>query len=655
MAMRLSGLMSGMDTDSIIQELVSARRTKVDTQKKAQTKLEWKQDAWKDLNKKLKNLQSKYISNMRFQSSFAKKTTKISNTNAASVFTEDGAPIGTQTLRITSLAKSGYLTGGVVEAKDAEGKAINPTALTKMKDLGFAGEGSFDVTMGNGSTTSIKVTEDSSISDVLTQLKDAGLNASFDANNKRLFISSKTTGSAADFTISASTVDGQDTLAKLGLQTAEYYQNMSQNIADYETDIQSAVQKKVQGYAARHNELTGKLDRLDELTQKYTDVTDIDEKLKELNEQLEQAAEGEDTTDIKTTIEELKQLKDLQTNEAKIQDELTSIEEMVTVSTGPDGLVAYAASDKLKDLVTASYQARIDQAKDRVGNDLITATKIDGSDAEIYLNNARFTSKDNTFKINGLTITTQELTGDKEVTLSTERDTNGIYDMIKNFLKEYNSIINEMDKLYNADSAKGFEPLTDEEKEAMSETEAKKYEDKIKDSLLRRDENLNTVSSALKGIMSGGIEVNGKMMYLQDFGIDNLGYFNAADNEKNAFHIDGDEDDDATSGKENKLKRLISSDPDTVISFFSGLSQSLYEKMDKLSSSVTGYRTFGNFYDDKKMASDYKDYTSRIAELEEKLNDYEDQWYKKFSKMETAMAKMQSNMSAITGLIGGGQ
>ena len=66
MAMRLSGLMSGMDTDSVIQELVAARRTKVDDAVKAQQKLEWKQDAWKVLIKKLKCLQSKYVANMRF-------------------------------------------------------------------------------------------------------------------------------------------------------------------------------------------------------------------------------------------------------------------------------------------------------------------------------------------------------------------------------------------------------------------------------------------------------------------------------------------------------------------------------------------------------------------------------------------------------------
>ena len=61
MAMRLTGLMSGMDTESMIQQLVEAKSTKVETAKKDQTKLGWKQDVWKELNTKLKNLQSKYL------------------------------------------------------------------------------------------------------------------------------------------------------------------------------------------------------------------------------------------------------------------------------------------------------------------------------------------------------------------------------------------------------------------------------------------------------------------------------------------------------------------------------------------------------------------------------------------------------------------
>ena len=54
-----------------------------------------------------------------------------------------------------------------------------------------------------------------------------------------------------------------------------------------------------------------------------------------------------------------------------------------------------------------------------------------------------------------------------------------------------------------------------------------------------------------------------------------------------------------------------------------------------------------------KMKSDYSDYTTKIKELEEKLADYEDKWYAKFSAMETALAKMQSNTNAVTSLLGG--
>ena len=98
---------------------------------------------------------------------------------------------------------------------------------------------------------------------------------------------------------------------------------------------------------------------------------------------------------------------------------------------------------------------------------------------------------------------------------------------------------------------------------------------------------------------------------------------------------------------------MISNDPDTVVNFFSQLSQSLYDEMFDMSKSVNGYRSYGNFYDDKKLAADYVDYTTKIADLEEKLYAYEDKWYAKFAKMETAMAKMQSNSSAVTSMLGG--
>ncbi len=494
MAMRLSGLMSGMDTDSVIQELVSARRTKVDTAVKAQKKLEWKQNAWKDLNTKLKNLQSKYVANMRFTSAYMKKTTKVSNENAVSVITGENAVNGVQELKVKELAKTAYLTGA--EIKRAGGNKVD--ALTKVMDLSANINEGATITV-NGKTI-LEVNRETSISDVLTALKNEGLNASFDEGNQRFFVSAKESGKAGNFTLNGT----GGALTALGMYTGA------------------------------------------------------------------------------------------------------------------------------------------------------GAKQIKGQDAEIELNGATFKSSTNVFQVNGLTFTALNKTADDEViTVTTQNDTDGIYDMVKGFLKEYNSIINEMDKLYNADSAKGYEPLTDEEKEAMSESEIEKYEDKIKNALLRRDENVYTISSGLKRTMSAGIEIDGETMYLSDFGINTLSYFTAPDNEKNAYHIDGDPDDGSTSGNTDKLKSLISAEPDKVVAFFSKLSQNLYTEMSNNSKSVDGYRTFGSFYDDKKMKADYTDYTSKIAELERKLADYEDMWYAKFSAMETAMAKMQSNTSAVTAMLGG--
>lgn len=149
MAMRMTGMMSGLDTESIIQEMVSARRTKVDKQKKAQTKLNWKQDAWKELNAKLKSFQQKYLSNMRFSDAYTKKTTKVSNSNSVSVITGANAVNGVQTLKIDRLAKNAYLTGEQMKSDD------KLTALSKLSDIK-----DFDLGAGNSGTINLKIGDD---------------------------------------------------------------------------------------------------------------------------------------------------------------------------------------------------------------------------------------------------------------------------------------------------------------------------------------------------------------------------------------------------------------------------------------------------------------------------------------------------------------
>ena len=650
--MRLSGLISGMDTESIIQELVSAKQTKVDNTKKAQTKHEWKQDAWKSLNTKLKNLQSKYVANLRFSSSYMKKTTKVSNSSAVSVITGEDAVNGVQELSVKQLAKTAYLTGGKVQA-GAEGKKWD--ALTKISDVMGADFKAGDITFTTGGkTVDIEVTEDTTISDFLSKIKASGLNANFDAGQQRFFISAKQSGADCNFSMTADNVGGAKILAALGLQVS------------LKDDPDSL--KQYQEYASYYNEndkdatIAGMRSLIDgdiaTQTQNYLD------RYKNLVE-LKKEAEDKITELKKDSDKNKAAIKAQEESIAAYEKEMKDITDSyidITTATGDDGEVTYTATAKedFKMNVEESYYEKAAYASEvlkkyNAGTDVEGyATKIEGRDARIVLNGAEFTSANNTFAINGLTFTAlAETKADEVVTVTTQDDTDGIYNMLKDFLKEYNSIINEVDKLYNADSAKGYEPLTDDEKDAMSESEAEKYETKIKDALLRRDSSLSSIRSGFVEVMSKGIEVNGKKMYLSSFGVNTLSYFTAGDNEKNMYHIDGDPDDASTSGNADKLKSMIASDPDTVVSFFTQLSKNLYSKMNDLSKPVEGYRSYGSFYDDKKMKTDYDDYKTKISDLEEKLADYEDKWYKKFSSMETALAKLQSSTSAVTSLLGG--
>lgn len=491
MAIRLSGMVSGLDTDSIVKELISSYDLKKQKYEKAQTKLEWKQEAWKDLNTKIYNLYTKTLSDMRFTTAYTKKASTISDPTKATVVAGTSSVNGTQTLEVKELATAAYLTGGKIETAEKGG-------LTTLGDLGVTTDSAISINV-NGTETSINLTAGSTVYDVVTELKKAGVNANFDAVNQRIFVSAKESGAINDFNITGDA----DALSAFGLN----------------------------------------------------------------------AAGG--------------------------------------------------------------------------------ATKIDGADAEIILNGAEFTSATNSFTVNGLTITAKEVTT-SAISISTDTDTDGIYNTIKNFMKEYNALVNEMDKLYNAKTAKGYEPLTAEEKEAMSEEDIKKWEETIKNSLLRRDGTLGSVTDAMKSAMQSVVEINGKKLSLASFGINTAEYFLAADNEKGAYHIDGDPDNSTTSGKTDKLKTAIATDPDSVTAFFTELAKNLYGAIDEkmkgttLSSALT-------VYNDKQLQEEHNDYTAKIKKWEDYVAKQEEYWYKKFTAMEKALSTLQSQSSALAGLLGTGQ
>lgn len=240
MPIRITGLNSGLDTEAIISALVSSYSYKTNKYKKAQTKLSWKQDAWKTLNTKVYSFYTS-LDSLRFSKNYNLKSTKVSDSTKATVTASSSAPNGTQKLNILKVAQAGYLTGGKLDDSTTTG--------TTLAELGYTGgNGTITLTKGDGTKKTIEVSQGTTVNSFIDSLKEAGVNASYDDINKRIFVSSKDTGKDNDFTLTGGNVDGANALSKLGLNVqsketdatytsyTKYYDadgnKLSQNVTD---------------------------------------------------------------------------------------------------------------------------------------------------------------------------------------------------------------------------------------------------------------------------------------------------------------------------------------------------------------------------------------------------------------------------------------
>lgn len=647
MPIRLSGLNSGLDTDSIVKELVSAYSKKTETYTKAQTKLSWKQDTWKSLNSKIYNLYTN-VYDMTLTSGYSARKATSSDNTKATVKAGNGAVNGTQKLNVLSTADTGYMTGGKLNLT-TEGKIANKNGITgdtKLKDLGYTGpDTKFQVTTldenGNEKKTLISVTKASTLSEVQKEMTKLGLNVNLDSGNNRLFVSAKESGKDADFKIEAISnseggavdKDSLDLLSTLGLNTDSRttMDGKSMVLSDINADLTVDSTMADINYSGGNTVfyLKTKDDNGADITNEITISADmkISDVISQLNSYGVNASLDTENKRIRIDSDDTFSL-------------VAKLDPTDLAGTRNDQDSANALSRLGLNNTATSYEA---------------ANKIDGKDSEIILNGTTYTGKGNSFTINGLSIDVQGITGpgdENAIKLSVSTDTQEIYDKIKSFLSEYNSIINEMTKMYNADSSKGYEPLTSEEKDAMSDTEVEKWETKIKDALLRRDSTLDGVMSVMINSMSQSYEVNGKSMSLATFGIETLGYLKAPKNEQNAFHIAGDEDDENSKSEPDKLMAAITADPDNVIEFMKKVSSELYSQLDTKMKENSSMSSIYKVYNDKEMDKQYSDYTTTIKNWEKKVSTKEDYYYKKFTAMETALSKLQGQTNSLSGLFG---
>lgn len=735
MPIRMTGMVSGLDTEALVSAMVSAYSMKKTKTEKNVQSLKWKQEAWSDMNKKIKSLYSS-VSALRFSSAYTLKKASVSDATKATVSASANAVSGSQKLVIKQLASSGYLTG----AKLQEGT----TSSTTLEDLGYtSGTGKISVTVG-GKSTEINVSGDTTVGLFVAELKDAGVNANFDEANGRIFISAKSSGKDNDFTLTGNDAAGLSALNKLGVNAdskankemyASYAKYKDQSLDDIknllsgiESNKENINNKKSENasiqdsinYANNYQKAydtimqTNLTDDEKEELEKLLSQSDMNlyigedgnyytedtipegqENLKTITERVQELAE-KDTSGLLTTEDEegnrhgdsgkisalytqLQNVKEYQNNNegSDIVDRVKT-GYVVGDSTNTDAFVAeqndaikannvsikdsekYLSDNKVLD--TGAYD---DETAQKLYDKIQTyagyldgdmgynagAYRVNGQDSIITLNDAEYTSNTNNYTINGLTINATGVTDDDGIMITTNSDNQAIYDKVKDFLKQYNEVINEMNQKYNATSAKGYEPLTDEEKEAMTDKQVEDWEKKIKDAIFRRDDNLRSVMYAMTSAMNKSYKVGDKTYSLSSFGISTKSYFEVDDNDNYAYHIAGDKDDDYSSGKEDKLMAAITENPDDVVDFLKDLTDGLYKAIDGKMKKTT-LSSSSTVYNDVQFSNQLKTYEKEVKKWEEKITAYEDKWYNTFAQMEKAMSKMQSQQSQLAGMMG---
>lgn len=687
MPIRLSGIASNMDTDAIVKELMNAQSLKKTKVENKLTKLQWTKDAWKDMNSKIYKFYTGPLSKLKTQGSYATKKATSSNESKVTVKAGVGAATGSHNVQVKQLASAQYVTG--VKLGD------NVTGNTKLSELGFdvvdGKESVVQITNG-GKVTELYVTKETTLSDFTEACNKAGLNASFDNTQKRIFLSSKQSGEDNVFSIATKTVnvssDREDVRNLLG-----YHNSTTSGATRYEMDkaIDTYVKLK-----SKDGSRTAEEEKTFEATVKKLNDYMKSNTTSKLSAGYESAlAEELAAAGVKSAAEAEQDARDNYTGDP---DDQKAIDAAVksAINTERNKFVKYYQNQYQEILGKDSASLTEEEKKnpyyvnqtnmilalegaaatevapgeeintnslDKIGIGTITnimegdklvskstvpgASVVSAANSIIVYNGAELEGSSNQVTANGVTFELHGVTeGSDTVSLTIANDTDAVYDMVRNFVKGYNELLQEMNTLYNANSSRGYNPLTDDEKEAMTDDQIEKWEQKIKDSLLRRDDKLSGVLSTMRTNMAGSVTVNGKNLSLSTFGIVTGAY-----TEKGILHIAGDSEDSLYAGDTDKLKKALSENPDEVIQVLTKLANNLYQDIsDKMKS--TSLSSALTIYNDKEMDKLETRYKKDLATLEKKLKNMEDRYYKQFSAMETAMSKLNSQSSQLSSMLG---
>ena len=264
-----------------------------------------------------------------------------------------------------------------------------------------------------------------------------------------------------------------------------------------------------------------------------------------------------------------------------------------------------------------------------------------GQNAKVDLNGVvglEFAS--NQFTVSGVTYNLQG-TSDLATTITVSKDTDAIVSKIRDFVTSYNDTISTINDKLNEDRYSDYLPLTDDQKEALSDTQQQQWEAKAKSGLLRNDTLLEGVVTKMRSTLYDTVAGMGTSKYtsLSSIGITTGNY-----TENGKLYID-----------EDKLEEALNNDLDAVIDLFTkssenddekGLAIRLYDNVNNGMASVSSQAgSSDSLIDNSLIGKRLKEFDEQISDWDDRLKDIEERYYSQFTAMEQAISKLNSQSS----------
>ena len=332
-------------------------------------------------------------------------------------------------------------------------------------------------------------------------------------------------------------------------------------------------------------------------------------------------------------------------------------------TTGEVEINISGSSDEAKNLISA------------LGIEANDTNSVKGSLAKYTYNGMAFESSSNKVSVNGIEMTLKAAnTG--EITIQGTPNTDELVSFMKEFVNEYNSLIDDINKKLTTKTSSDYEPLTDEEKEATTEANVEKIENYVKDGLFYRDSNLISIRDSLRDTLSGVVESNTTYKTLASIGIttgdwkengklhfnentfikafkenpdDVINLFTGSGSSSNAIeqYMKKHNVDEATATEQ--YNKLSSKEQQTYLIASQGIFYRVSNNLSTLSKS-SELRSFGSYYNDKILTEELTDIADRISVLNERYTRQETALYKKFTAMEKVMSQLNSQQSYLTNM-----